>query len=77
MEISRPPTSRQREASIKAANRYFEVREDRASVAKHELETSRAADAAKTARLRALRLEKEQAERDAEARKPSQIPEQG
>jgi hypothetical protein len=65
MENSRTPTSQQREASLRAANSHFEARENRASVAKQELETARVAADAKTARLRALRLEKEQAERDA------------
>ena len=67
MDDSRSPTSEQREASLRAANSLFVDREKRASVAKQELETESAAIEAKTARLRALRLEKEQAERDAEA----------
>jgi hypothetical protein len=67
MEDSRSPTSQQREASRRAANNLFVDREKRASVAKQELETASAASDAKTARLRALRLEKEQAERDAKA----------
>lgn len=70
MENSRSPTSREREASLRAANSHFEARENRASVAKQELENARVATDAKTARLRALRLEKEQAEREAQAAAP-------
>jgi hypothetical protein len=67
MEDSRSPTSEQREASRRAANGLFVGQEKRASVAKQELEAENAANDAKTARLRALRLEKEKTERDAEA----------
>lgn len=77
MENSRFPMSQQREASLRVANSHFVVRENRASAAKQELETMRAADTAKIARLRALRLEKEHAERDAQAFKPTKSPKQG
>lgn len=66
MDDSRSPTSEQREASRRAANSLFVDRENRSSVAKQERETESAANDAKTARLRALRLEKEQADRAAE-----------
>jgi hypothetical protein len=77
MENSRSPTSQQREASLRAANSHFEARENRASVAKQERETALAATDAKTARLRALRLEKEKAERDAKAFAPAKPPKRG
>jgi hypothetical protein len=59
---------------MRAANSHFEARENHASVAKQELEMARVATDAKTARLRALRLEKEQAERDSEAAAPAKSP---
>ncbi|HEY2835280.1 MAG TPA: hypothetical protein VGI89_01840 [Rhizomicrobium sp.] len=46
-------------------------------MAKQERETALAATDAKTARLRALRLEKEKAERDAKAFAPAKPPKRG
>jgi hypothetical protein len=54
-----------REATLKRANGYFQVWEDRTQLVKQEMEAQRTAIDAKTARLRTLRLAKEA--QDAEA----------
>lgn len=66
MVDTRSPTSEQRDASRKAANSVFAERNKRASIME-ELETESASFDTKTARLKALRLEKEQADRDTKA----------
>jgi hypothetical protein len=58
------------EAARKAAQTHFTQSEQRDKVIKQEIEKERAASAAKTARLKALRLAKEATEREeAENRK--------
>lgn len=58
------------EAARKAAQTHFTQSEQRDKVIKQEIEKERAASAAKTARLKALRLAKEAVEREeAEKRK--------
>jgi len=59
------PTKRQDTARRKASD-YFAQAEQREKTARQEIDKERAASAAKTAKLRALRLAKEAADRDAE-----------
>jgi hypothetical protein len=62
--------SKTTEAARKAAQTHFTQSEQRDKAIKHEIEKERAATAAKTARLKALRLAKEATEREeAEKRK--------
>ena len=58
--------ARERAAAVRNARGLDQVWEDRKSLVKKEMEAESAANDAKTARLRALRLEKEK--QDAEAR---------
>ena len=55
----------QREATRRAASGHFQAWEQRTKLVKSELEQERAASDVKTAKLRALRLAKEEADRDA------------
>jgi hypothetical protein len=64
--------SRQREAALKNANGAFQVWETRTQLVKSELAAASAANDAKTARLKALRLEKEK--QDAETAKSAAAP---
>jgi hypothetical protein len=59
------PTKRQDTARRKASN-YFAQAEQREKTARQEIDKERAASAAKTAKLRALRLAKEAADKEAE-----------
>jgi hypothetical protein len=59
------PTARNRDAARNTADRAFKARESRDRLVKDEIAAASAANDAKTARLRALRLEKER--QDAEA----------
>ena len=52
------------------ANRLFRASEQREQAIRDEIEKERAATAAKTARLKALRLAKEASDREAEAANP-------
>ncbi len=60
-----PPQSRDRESVRKKALEHFTAKENRNSVIYQQMETERVASDTKTAKLRALRLAKE--EMDAEA----------
>jgi hypothetical protein len=61
--MSTPPKTP--DAARKSAQTYFTHTEQRDRAIKQEIEKERAASAAKTARLRALRLAKEAAEKEA------------
>ena len=64
------PTKRQNTSRRKASD-YFAQAEQREKTVRQEIDKERAASTAKTAKLRALRLAKEAADRDAElARAP-------
>ena len=65
--MNKTKASSQREASLRTAQGLSQVWEDRKALVKRELEAESAAIDAKTARLRALRLEKDAL--DAEAAK--------
>ncbi len=57
--------SRKRDAALRTQQGIAQVWEDRKSLARQEMAAANAASDAKTARLRALRLEKEQQEAEA------------
>ena len=63
--MSETKASRQRETAARTARSVAQVWEDRTALVKQEMAAESAANDAKTARLRALRLEKEA--QDAEA----------
>jgi hypothetical protein len=63
--MNKTKASSQREASLRTAQGLSQVWEDRKALVKRELEAESAANDVKTAKLRALRLEKEA--QDAEA----------
>ena len=52
-------TSKKRDAMLRTANNAFQVWENRTQLVKQEMAAASAANDAKTARLKALRLEKE------------------
>jgi len=56
---------RDRDAARRRAQNHFTVQAERDALVKRELEQERAASDAKTAKLRALRLAKEEADREA------------
>ncbi|MDE2183684.1 MAG: hypothetical protein KGJ78_11755 [Alphaproteobacteria bacterium] len=64
------PPPAQREAARKRAQNHFAASEQRDSDVRKEILRQQAATASKTAKLRALRLQKEEAERAAAAAKP-------
>jgi hypothetical protein len=64
------PPPAQREAARKKAQNHFAASEQRDSEVRKEIERQRAALAARTAKLRAMRLDKEEAERIAAANAP-------
>lgn len=69
------PRYLQREAARRSADTLFTGRQQRVAVAKQEAASQSAANDAKTIRLRALRLEKEAADLEAEtARKAALVP---
>jgi hypothetical protein len=75
IDNSTPPRYLQREAARRNADNLFTGRQQRTAQAKQEAASQSAASDAKTIRLRALRLEKEAAERDAEIiRKAAIVP---
>jgi hypothetical protein len=57
------PTPRDRDGTRRRAENHFVAAERRDALVKRELEAERAASDAKTAKLKALRLAKEEAER--------------
>jgi hypothetical protein len=60
-----------RDSARRKAQNHFAASEQRDSAIKQEIERDRAAVAAKTAKLRTLRLQKEAAEADAKAAEPA------
>jgi hypothetical protein len=62
------------DAARKAAQTHFTQSEQRDKVIRQELEKERAASAAKTARLKALRLAKEATEREEEEKRKAAAP---
>lgn len=62
------------DAARKAAQTHFTQSEQRDKAIKQEIEKERAATAAKTARLRALRLAKEAADREEAERRKAAAP---
>lgn len=67
------PSEQQAAARARAQN-YFTQTEKRDALIREELEKERSASAAKTAKLRALRLAKEAAEREEAAKNPPPPP---
>lgn len=67
------PRYLQREAARRNADTLFNGRQQRVAVAKQEAASQSAANDAKTIRLRALRLEKEAADLEAEAARKAAI----
>ena len=63
--------SDQQAAARQRAQNYFTQTEKRDALVREELEKERAASSAQTAKLRALRLAKEAAEREEAARRPA------
>jgi hypothetical protein len=61
---------RKRDASLRTADGVFKAWETRTQLVKSELAAASAANDAKTARLRALRLEKERVDAEAAAAAP-------
>jgi hypothetical protein len=66
--------ARERAAAVRTTRGLEQVWEDRKSLVKREMEAESAANDAKTARLRALRLEKEQQEAEAKRLKGEEAP---
>jgi len=62
------------DAARKAAQTHFTQSEQRDKAIKQEIEKERAASAAKTAKLRALRLAKEAVEREEAERRKAEAP---
>ncbi len=75
IDNSTPPRYQQREAARRNADNLFTGRQQRTALAKQEAASQSAANDAKTIRLRALRLEKEAADLEAETvRKAAIVP---
>ncbi len=75
IDNSTPPRYLQREAARRNADNLFNGRQQRTALAKQEAASQSAANDAKTIRLRALRLEKEAADLEAETiRKAAILP---
>ena len=68
--MSESLTSKKREAALRTANSAFQVWESRTQLVKQEMAAASAANDAKTARLKALRLEKEKLEAEEAAANP-------
>jgi hypothetical protein len=66
--------SKSRDAAMRTANNAFQVWENRTQMVKQEMAAASAANDAKTARLKALRLEKEKQEAEAAAANPTTTP---
>jgi hypothetical protein len=67
-------SSDQQSAARQRAQNYFTQTEKRDALVREEVEKERAASAAKTAKLRALRLAKEAEERERAALEPAAAP---
>lgn len=63
--MSESQSSKKRDAVLRTANNAFQVWENRTQLVKQEMAAASAATDAKTARLKALRLEKEAQEAEA------------
>lgn len=63
-------SSQRRNAAIRAANDIFQVWETRTQLVKQEMQAASDANDAKTARLKALRLDKEKQDAEAAAANP-------
>ena len=72
--MSESLTSKKREAALRTANSAFQVWESRTQLVKQEMAAASAANDAKTARLKALRLEKEKQEAEEAAANPTPAP---
>ena len=72
--MSESLTSKKREAALRTANSGFQVWESRKQLVKQEMAAASAANDAKTARLKALRLEKEKLEAEEAAANPTPAP---
>ncbi|GAA0567299.1 DUF1168 domain-containing protein [Rhizomicrobium electricum] len=68
------PSAAKRETARRNAMDHFAASERRDTEVRKEIERQQAADAAKTAKLRALRLAKEEADRIAAANAPAPAP---
>jgi hypothetical protein len=68
------PSAAKRETARRNAMDHFAAAERRDNEVRKEIERQQAADAAKTAKLRALRLAKEEADRIAAANAPAPAP---
>jgi hypothetical protein len=66
--------ARQRDAAVRTLRGVEQVWEDRKTLVKREMAAESAANDAKTARLRALRLEKEKQEAEAKRQKAVDAP---
>lgn len=64
-------TSKKRDAHLRTADGLFQVWQARTRMVKEELAAASAANDAKTARLKALRLEKEKQDAEAAAANPA------
>ena len=69
-----PSPPKTTDAARKSAQNYFTQSEQRDRLIKQEIEKERAASAAKTAKLRALRLAKEAAEKEEAERRKAEAP---
>lgn len=67
-------TSKKRDAALRTADGMFQVWQARTQMVKKELAAASAANDAKTARLKALRLEKEKQEAEEAAANPPPAP---
>jgi hypothetical protein len=72
--MNKTKASSQREASLRTAQGLSQVWEDRKALVKRELEAESVANDVKTAKLRALRLEKEAQEAEAAKADPAPAP---
>jgi hypothetical protein len=69
--IEKSHTSQQKEAARRNANNHFAVWEERTALVKQQVSAESAANDAKTAKLRALRLAKEEEDRKTAAAAPA------
>lgn len=67
-------SSKKRDAMLRTANNAFQVWENRTQLVKNEMAAASAANDAKTARLKALRLAKEQQDAAEAAANPAPAP---
>ena len=72
--MTQTKAARERAAAVRTTRGLEQVWEDRKALVKKEMEAESAANDAKTARLRALRLEKEQQEAEAKRLKGEETP---